>query len=178
METFWDLGYERASTALLEQRMDIGRSSLYATFGSKDRLFAEAMDVYVADFRCRVIERLDADGPALAVLERFLLEVAERGAPGGDRLRFCMVLRASVSGPDQPKPIRERIERFVAELDDAFHRLLVRARDEGTLPGSTQLRETARYLTTIFQSLNVAAHAGRSRRELREIVRRALRSLD
>ena len=37
-----------------------------------------------------------------------------------------------------------------------------------------QLKNPARFLTTTFQGLNVAALAGRSPRELREIVRRAL----
>lgn len=38
METFWDLGYEGASTAVLVDRLGIARSSLYAAFGSKDGL--------------------------------------------------------------------------------------------------------------------------------------------
>ena len=49
MEVFWQLGYERTSTALLEERMGIRRSSLYATFGGKDALYAETFDRYVAE---------------------------------------------------------------------------------------------------------------------------------
>jgi TetR/AcrR family transcriptional repressor of nem operon len=178
METFWEHGYDRTSTALLEQRMKIGRSSLYATFGTKDELFAEAIDAYADNFRRRVIDKLGAQGPAVKILQDFFLSVADRGEPGGERLRSCLMLRTSLSIADQPPEIRTKITRFIAELDDAFHALLERAKDEGTLAAGTNLREVARFLTSTLQALNVAAHAGRSRRELREIARRALSTLD
>ena len=178
METFWEHGYDRTSTALLEERMKIGRSSLYATFGTKDELFAEAIDAYADNFRRRVIDKLGAQGPAVKILQDFFLSVADRGEPGGERLRSCLMLRTSLSIADQPPEIRTKITRFIAELDDAFHALLERAKDEGTLAAGTNLREVARFLTSTLQALNVAAHAGRSRRELREIARRALSTLD
>ncbi len=175
METFWEHGYERTSAALLEKSMGIGRSSLYGTFGSKDALYAESMDVYAEDFRTRVIGQLHAEGPARQVLERFFRSVADRGRPGGERLRFCMVVRASISSAKQPDRIKTRIAAFIEELDAAFYGLLQRARQEGAL--GTDLRDTARYLTTTLQALNVAAHAGRSSRELRQLARRALSTL-
>jgi len=177
METFWDLGYEATSTAVLEQRMGIGRSSLYAAFGSKDALYAEALDSYIRDLRERVVGKLRAEGPAMQVLENFFLDVAERGSPKGQALRCCMIVRASVSGADQPAEIRARTRRAIAELDDAFRELLQRARDEGSLDPGAGLRDSARFLTTTFQALNVAALAGRNRRELREIIRTALATL-
>jgi TetR/AcrR family transcriptional repressor of nem operon len=178
MEAFWELGYEGTSTAALVERLGIGRSSLYAAFGSKDELYAEAMDSYIRDLRGRVIGKLRAEGPAMDVLKEFFLGVAERGAPNGERLRCCMVVRACLSGTEQSPAIRTRIKKVIAELDDAFHDLLQRARDEGSLGRGSKLRDSARFLTTTFQALNVATLAGRNRRELREIIRKALGSLD
>ena len=177
MEAFWELGYEGASTAALVERLGIGRSSLYAAFGSKDELYAEAMDRYIRDLRVRVIGKLRAEGPAMDVLEKFFLGIAERGA-NGEPLRCCMVVRASLSGVEQSPEIRVRTKKAIAELDDAFHHLLQRARKEGSLGNGRKLRDSARFLTTTFQGLNVAALAGRSRRELREIIRNALATLD
>ena len=93
-------------------------------------------------------------------------------------LRCCMVVRASLSGARQSPEIRERVKKTVAELDDAFHTLLQRARYEGTLGNGSKPRDSARFLTTTFQALNVAALAGRSRRELRQIIRNALTTLE
>lgn len=178
METFWDLGYEGASTAVLVDRLGIARSSLYAAFGSKDELYAEAMDRYIEGLRVRVIDQLRAEGPAMEVLRDFFRRAADRGTPEGEQLRCCMVVRACLAGPDQPPAIRQRTRQAIQELDDAFHALLRRARDEGSLAPGVKLREAARFLTTTFQALNIAALAGRDRRERRDIVRRALATLD
>lgn len=178
VEAFWDLGYEGASTAALVERMGIGRSSLYGTFGSKEELYAEAMDQYILDLRARVIDRLRATGPAMKVLEGFFLSVADRGKDNGQPLRCCLIVRASLSGTNQTPEIKARIEQTTQELDDVFHDLLERARVEGTLPEGKRLRNSARFLTTTFQALNLAALAGRSRRELREIIRQALSTLE
>ena len=111
------------------------------------------------------------------MLERFFLGVAERGKPGGEPLRCCMVVRAALLGTDLAPAVRAHVRRAIAELDDAFHELLQRARREGAIDKTRKLRDTARFLTTTFQALNVAALAGRSRRELRSIVRQALDAL-
>jgi TetR/AcrR family transcriptional repressor of nem operon len=177
VEAFWDLGYEATSTAVLEERMAIGRSSLYAAFGSKDDLYAEALARYVDELRGRVISRLRAKGPALSVLRSFFNDVARRGAPGGERLRCCMVVRASISRVGQAQPIASLIDQAVAELDAAFLALLQRGREDGTIRARGSLRGLARYLTTTFQGLNIAANAGRSRRDLHDIIRCALAAL-
>ena len=177
VETFWDLGYESTSTAVLVDRLGIAKSSLYAAFGSKDDLYTEAMDRYIEGLRTRAIEPLRADGPAMEVLRDFFRRAAVRWIPEGERLRCCMVVRASLAGSDQPPAIRQRTRQAIAELDDAFYALLRRARDEESLPPSLGLRGTARFLTTTYQALNIAALAGRDRRELREIVDCALATL-
>ena len=93
-------------------------------------------------------------------------------------LRCCMVVRATLSGNNQSPEIKARIKKSIAELDDAFYNVLQRARSEGTLGNGAKLRDSARFLTTTFQALNVAALAGRSRRELRQIIRKALVTLE
>ena len=55
----------------------------------------------------------------------------------------------------------------VHKQDLSVHDLLRRARDEGTLANTGKLRDSARFLTTTFQALNIAAQAGRSRWWLR-----------
>ncbi len=174
VDAFWDLGYDAVNTSTLERRMGISRSSLYATFGSKDELYVRALDRYVEDLRQRVQRELEAGGPALQVLRSFFYRAARRGAPGAEPLRCCMVVRACVTGGDRVPAVRTRLERAVKELDALFLDLLKRAREEGTIRSEEPLGGLARFLTTTYQALNIAAHAGRSRRQLHEIVRTAL----
>lgn len=177
VQLFHEEGFDRASTARLEERMGIGRSSLYAAFGSKEALFAEALDRYVESLRERVIRPLAAEGPALEVLADFFEGVVARGGPGGDPLRACLVVRTGLSRDAHGSKIADRIASAVGEIDEAFRKLLERAASEGTLRKGASPARLARFLTTTFQGLNVAAHAGRGPDELRDIVEPALAAL-
>lgn len=180
MRVFWQHGFEATSTALLLEELGIARSSLYSTFGSKDQLYLEAMDCYLADLRRRVIAPLERQGPPIEVLTRFFFDIAARGTRLGEEpLRCCMVVRASLSREQQPTEVQQRIQQTIDELDQAFLDLLRRAASEGTLStaATEDLEGSAKFLTSTFQSLNLAAMVGRSASDLRELARRALTSL-
>ncbi len=113
----------------------------------------------------------------MKVLEKFFLGIADRNENDIEHMRCCMIVRATLSAPCNESPVGARIAGAIAELDEAFLVLLRRAADEGPLEKNGNLREVSRFLTTALQGLNIAALAGRSRRELREIVRRTLSSL-
>lgn len=51
MRLFWDHGYEQTSVSDLTRELGISAPSLYAAFGSKRELFAEAVARYEADPR-------------------------------------------------------------------------------------------------------------------------------
>ncbi len=50
MRLFWIRGYEATSIADLTEAMGIGTKSLYAAFGSKDALYAEALKYYYTTY--------------------------------------------------------------------------------------------------------------------------------
>ncbi|REJ84632.1 MAG: TetR/AcrR family transcriptional regulator [Acidobacteria bacterium] len=176
MQIFWRHGYEETSAAMLVEGIGIARSSLYATFGDKERLYAEAVELYVSDLRQRVGGALAAEGPPLEVLEGFLRDVARRGK-GGRRVRCCMVVRAALAGPDCPAVVRRRVADAIADLDAAFLALLQRADRAGELRAGLDLEASSRFLTSTFQSLNLAALAGRDTEHQLDLVERAVASL-
>ena len=154
--------------------MGIGRSSLYAAFGSKDELYVEAMKQYVDDLRVRVIEPLRAEGPALDVLRAFFRGVARRGDADGEPLRCCLIVRACLSEQDRSPAITACIEEAVADLDDAFHDLL-QARAAGEDPPGPGI--AARPGPFPDDDVPGPQHRGQRRpesRELLDIIRPAL----
>ena len=70
------------------------------------------------------------------------------------------------------------VARFTQELEDAFVRLLNRARKEGELASDCNPRALARFLTNTVQGLAVTASIRRNRKVLRDITRTALSALD
>lgn len=58
MKLFWIRGYEATSIADLTEAMGVGSTSLYAAFGSKDELYAEALNFYYTTYGGARVETL------------------------------------------------------------------------------------------------------------------------
>lgn len=82
MEVFWEQGYEAASMTDLVDATGLNKSSIYNTFGSKDELFAAALDRYLTRRVAMVSE-----------------VVAEGSAGLDDIVGFFELMRAEIDGP-------------------------------------------------------------------------------
>lgn len=71
-EVFREVGYERASMAMISARVGGSKATLYNYFKSKEELFAAAMTEAIEDQGQKLIELLDASNDDIAsVLRRF-----------------------------------------------------------------------------------------------------------
>ncbi|MGH7686385.1 MAG: TetR/AcrR family transcriptional regulator [Candidatus Dormibacteria bacterium] len=75
-DAFWRLGYDGAAVSDLEAATGLSRSSLYQAFGSKRRLFAEALDAYIEGFIGPLLAPLEAPQADGACVDRFVRHLA------------------------------------------------------------------------------------------------------
>lgn len=87
MLAFWQDGYEGVSTRALEAATGLPASSLYHRFGSKDGLFAAALEHYLARVVEARIRRYLAHDDALAGLREFFTSVYRARGP----YRACLL---------------------------------------------------------------------------------------
>ncbi len=173
---FWEKGFESASLQDLEEAMGIGRASLYNTFGSKRELFSEAMDHYGELMDAELLAPLRKPGPARKVLANFFRHVIDFHA--SSRAPCCLAVKSAVTTSRVDRKTAAWVARFMQELEDAFVRLLNRARKEGELTSDHSSRALARFLTSTVQGLAVTASIRRNRKVLQDITRTALSALD
>lgn len=169
MNVFWTLGYEGASLADLTQAMSINRPSLYAAFGSKEKLFAEALALY-EEIEGGVIKRmLDDAKTARAGVEATLRHNARVYVEAG-RPRGCMIVLSHLVGTPESAEIRAlliaRREAGEAELRDRIER----GRMEGDVPTEADSTKLAAFYTTILQGMSIRARDGATDAELSGIV--------
>ena len=176
VEVFWTHGYDGTSVQALVDGLGISRSSLYDTFGDKDRLFLAALDRYRTRQTRALREALSSDRPALAALRAFFQAAAERAAeatgPAGCFMANAAAERAHCCGATAKRVTLNR-ERMAEALRDA----VARAQEEGDVPAGADPAAAAQHLLVVAYGLNAAAQAGAGADHLRAAADAALDAL-
>ncbi|GAA4584944.1 TetR/AcrR family transcriptional regulator [Planotetraspora phitsanulokensis] len=170
---FWEHGYEGTSLAQLTAAMGVGRSSMYATFGSKDELFRQVLDRYYrgdAAYTVAALEEPTVRDVAREYLHRNVDAITSPSHPQG-----CLVVGSALRcGPENSAiaaDLAERRRMTTQLLQDRF--------EQGHRDGDTSVglapAELAQYISTISEGLSVRAATGVRREELHAIVDIALR---
>jgi AcrR family transcriptional regulator len=173
MQVFWARGYEGTSLADLTAAMGINRPSLYAAFGNKEALFAEALALYERNEGAIITRLLDEAQTARAAIEATMRHNArvyvEEGRPRG-----CMIVLSSLVGAVECESVRQllaaRRSAGEAELRDRIER----GKADGDVPAAVDAGRLAGFITAVLQGMSVQARDGASRAELEGIVEAAL----
>ena len=155
--------------------MNIGRQSMYDTFGDKHRLYLEALEKYQRGSVAENIRRLRSTASPLAGIEAFVIgiiasdkSVRERGCMGvGSICEFgstdtdLVTLRAR-SGGAQHRALIERLRHAQAANE---------------IGANVDIEHAARFVETMMFGLQVSAKAGASLQSLRDTAAFAVASL-
>ena len=173
LEVFWRQGYEGTALSDLTAAMGINRPSLYAAFGSKEKLFSRVLDRYLAGPGAFAALALDAP-TAREVVERLAYGAVDL-TTGPHTPRGCLnVNTAQGCGPEAEPARRDALARHRSS-EAALCRRPDRAKREGDLPPDASTADLARFVTTLTDGIAVQAASGASRAELRRVVATALR---
>jgi TetR/AcrR family transcriptional repressor of nem operon len=178
MHVFWHKGYEATSMEDLLTAMNLNRGSLYDTFGDKRELFLKAMDRYctgggIGDR----ISILNQPGPALPLIRRFINAMLEFGLSDPLR-RGCMITNTVMELAPHEKDIARKVAGRLQMTEEAFFKLLARAKQEGELAKDKDPRALARVLVTMMQGTIVMIKAGTPADVVKQTARTALAILD
>jgi AcrR family transcriptional regulator len=164
MIVFWQKGYTAASMNDLCKAMGIGSPSLYAAFGSKESLYAEAIAHYGNLGAAQISTVLESAPTARLAIESFLLWAADvltsPGKPQG-----CMVVLSSVAGeglPDLGKIVCGKRQDMIQVLQARLQRGIA----DGDLPATTDTESLARFYITLHQGMSIQARDGATREQL------------
>jgi AcrR family transcriptional regulator len=140
-DLFWEHGYEGSTLADLEKATGLNRSSLYQAFGTKEALFAAALDSYIDGFMVPRLAPMDRPGAGPREVIAFLRGLARlfRADPKRWR-RGCLWVNslAEFSGRELPD---SRAPEYRDRLSAAFAKALSGTEAEFSLPpGDVQRR--------------------------------------
>ncbi|MGB3332532.1 MAG: TetR/AcrR family transcriptional regulator [Mycobacterium sp.] len=158
MTLFWAHGFNGVSISDITDATNVNRRSIYAEFGSKEKLYERAVQRYLAGQGGYVIEALTMPS-ARGVAEALVHGAAETSSSGP---RGCLTLD---HGPGIAE-MREATVRRIAERFDG-------AVADGELSG-VDTRVLARWIAAVCQGIAVQAQSGAGRAELHALADMAL----
>ncbi len=178
METFWALGYEGATLAELQRAMgSITPPSLYAAFGSKEKLFEEAVELYSKMQGVPILKALTHESTARESVEALLMVMAESfsqvGKPHG-----CLVILGAVNGARNNLGVQEYLRDRRATRQRVILQRLQRGVADGDLPPNLDLRAISTFYSTVMNGLAIQARDGATRKDLKTTVECAMAAWD
>jgi TetR/AcrR family transcriptional repressor of nem operon len=158
MGLFRDHGFRRTSTQMLVEELGVNRYSLYAEFGSKQKLLDAALERYNEEVVERNFGPLGAPTAGVEEIRALLLFYAS-ASQGHAYGRGCLLCNAAVEfGPLDPSGT-EFVKRYFEYLSKAFYKALNNAHSRGELRDSVALREEADFFTASTLGLFVMIRA-------------------
>jgi AcrR family transcriptional regulator len=175
MKLFWEHGFEGTSTDDLEAALKMGPSSILNSFGSKEQLYALAIETYMGDPTKYFVDMLNSSPDTRQAFEN-LVNAAADEFTRSDHPTGCMISLAGTHMSAAYESIRALLAAQRALSEKLLADRLRRGVSQGDLPADTNVEVLASYFGTIFRGMAVQARDGRSRAQLQAIGRLAMRA--
>ena len=177
MEMFWAKGFEGASMTDLTSAMGINSPSLYAAFGSKEKLFEEAVALYQESEGTEIWKALPEAPTAREAVEQFLrrtaLSFTRKDKPAG-----CLIVLGALHADRGSEAACQFLQRQRAGNVTALRERLERGIRDGDLPAGMDCLKLAIFYATVQHGMSIQARDGASRETLLAIADSAMAAWD
>jgi len=175
MRVFWEKGYEGTSLDDLTRAMGINRSSLYATFGDKEKLFTRVIAQYSEGPLAFIREALQR-ATAQAVVEH-LLRSTVSFLGDSTHPRGCLSLQGGLACGSSAEGVKRAMIEWRKHGLKQLEKRMLRAQKGGDLRRDVDAKDLARYIFVVMNGLSVQAVNGATQAEMNRTVKMALRSM-
>ncbi|MEU7835227.1 TetR/AcrR family transcriptional regulator [Nonomuraea sp. NPDC049129] len=176
MEVFWEKGYEAATTQDLCARTGLGRGSLYNAFGSKHRLYEEAVRRYAQTKGAAQLAMLAEPGSVRERLREMMLGVIDADLADPGR-RGCLALNAATEPSGRTGDVAALVRRQFTDLEQELCHLVAVGQRTGELSADRPPLQVARTFQSAYYGLRVLAKVTDDRNALLDVVEGALAAL-
>jgi AcrR family transcriptional regulator len=166
MDLFWARGYEGTTLEDLQAAMGgITPPSFYNAFGSKEQLFKEVANLYLATVGEPTLRALDEGQTAREGLEAMLRLTAEffsrAGKPHG-----CLLVLGAMNCTPANKGAQDYLQAIRRRAPKVIKQRLNRSVAQGELSAELDTNAVAAFYATVIHGLGVRAGDGAPRTEL------------
>jgi len=173
LRLFWQRGYEGTSILDLTRAMGITAPSLYAAFGSKERLYMESAGLYLSTQGHFMVRALEDEPTARKSIARMLLDAA-KSYTRPDLPRGCLISNGVIQCAEENVEVAQQFTAFRKAARDAIKARLDRGVKEGDLPRKTDTGSLSTFYAAVIQGMSTQARDGASKQALERIATMAM----
>ena len=156
LHLFWRQGFGATSLKDIERVLDMRPGSIYATFGSKEDLFREALDRYAARAISELERVIAANASPLGGLVdyvRMLGGLRDRD----ETCQACMLVKSLLELGDGEQAASGRVEELLSGMERRFTERLAEAQSEGEIAADLDPERLGRRLQADVVGLRTCA---------------------
>jgi TetR/AcrR family transcriptional regulator, transcriptional repressor for nem operon len=176
MDVFWTKGYANTSLDDLMDAANVGRQSLYDTFGDKRALYLQALNEYRIATQAAMHELFASNLTIQQCFSTMLIGICEETREQHER--GCLLLSANLERNSKDAAVAEIVRRNQLECEALFETALREAQRSGQFSGDKDPVALASFLLATLQGMRQAARASSNRATLEYTARIALSMLD
>lgn len=176
VETFREKGYEAASLMDLLKAMNLSKSSLYNSFGTKHELFLAAIDHYSKKAEDRLSQRLSSSFSSKDGIRKAFDGIVEDIVENGDR-RGCLLHNSAIEVLPHDPEAGQHIERGVNRMKDAFTNAVREGQRRGEFSADKNADELGNYLVMSQMGLRSVGRVTTERYKLDQMVNCVMKAI-
>lgn len=176
IEIFWHKGYNGTSAQDLVTHLGLSRSSLYDTFGDKQKLFAMALKRYQTQGQDTVKKVLEESEDIKEALTKIFKQAVKESLE--DRItKGCFMVNSSVELAMHDEEIAKIVNDNRKIIEDIFLKAVKKGQEAGQISTQLDARTLSRFIFNNYSGIRVLARAGETDKKVYDDILKALFSL-
>ncbi|KIQ21808.1 TetR family transcriptional regulator [Flavobacterium sp. MEB061] len=176
IEIFWHKGYNGTSAQDLVTHLGLSRSSLYDTFGDKQKLFAQSLLRYQKQSQDQVIKLLDESENVKETLHDIFKQAIIESLE--DRItKGCFMVNSSVELAMHDEEIGKIVKNNSQTMEEVFTKAVQKGQAAGHISKATDARVLSRFIFNNYSGIRVLARTGERDKQVYDDIVKALFSI-
>jgi TetR/AcrR family transcriptional repressor of nem operon len=176
IEIFWHKGYNGTSAQDLVTHLGLSRSSLYDTFGDKQKLFAQSLQRYQKNAQNQIVDLLEQSDNIKETLSDIFKQAVIESLE--DRItKGCFMVNSSVELAMHDEEIAKIVKNNSQIMEEVFTKAVQKGQDSGHISKANSARVLARSIFNTYSGIRVLARTGERDKQVYDDIIKAMFSI-
>ncbi|USD67601.1 TetR/AcrR family transcriptional regulator [Vibrio sp. SCSIO 43136] len=157
-DLYWEKGFHATSMRSLQDVIDMRPGSIYATFGSKEGLFKEALMRYTELGKAQLAKCVEENRSPIAALAAFIKLIvckSQTDAPNG----MCMLAKTVAELTDENADLLAQAKSCFKSMEQEFAKVIEQAQQQGEVTSDKSAQQLAKHVQVQIAGLRTYARA-------------------